>query len=184
VSTLLYESLTNTREVSRTGSPVALTATKATNGAQVSKPVNKLLDSVVALVPVEVLAAHAALLGLVSKSSDPAASGPVTVTITNEAWATRFWVLLLVAAVLFYAVPHRIKHGWDWWDCVRALIPAAAFAAWTMLQKATLFDAMSDWSELKRGGIAVFLALVALVFSKVTADAADDKTPAATQSGA
>jgi hypothetical protein len=180
MSTLLYEGLTNTREAAKADTPVA-TAVVTEDGSAVSKPVSKLVDVVAALVPVEVLAAHAALMGAVSQSSNPADDGPVQVIITDETWATRFWVALLVVAIALYAIPHVAKHGWDRWDVIRALIPAAAFAAWTILQKSTLFDAVTDWDNLQRIGIGTFLALGAVIASKTLADTAQEKTPPSAQ---
>lgn len=180
MSTLLYESLTNTREATKASAPLTADAVKPDN-TTVSKPVSKLVDTVAALVPVEVLAAHAALLGAVSQSSNPGDQGPVQVAITDETWATRFWLALLVVAVALYAIPHLVKHGWDRWDFIRALIPAGAFAAWTILQKATLFDAVTDWTNLTRIGVGTFLALGAVIASKALAETAQEKTPQAAQ---
>jgi hypothetical protein len=141
----------------------------------------KFLDILTALVPVEVLAAHAFLLGAVSQTAEPEDKGPVVMAITDQGAATLFWFLLLVAAIAFYAVPHIVKHGWDKADYFRALIPAAAFAAWTMVEKATLFDAVTDWDNALRIGIGVGLALAALILSKALADKAQEKTPEAEQ---
>jgi hypothetical protein len=187
MSTLLYESLTTAREETPPGSEPELVTGPAVVALDADAPtpqkgrkkVPKLLDMLAALVPVEVLAAHAALLGAVSQTTDPKDEGPVTMTITDEVWASRFWVLLLIAAFALYALPHVFKHGWRKWhmaDWARALTPAAAFGAWTMVEKATLFDALTDWSNVQRIGIGVGLALAALIASKVLADKADDET--------
>ena len=180
MSTLLYESLTNTREAAKAKTALTFETVKP-DATKASRSVSKMVDTVAALVPLEVLAAHAALLGVVSQSTDPADKGPVQVTITDEAWATRFWWFLLIAAVALYAIPHLAKHGWDRWDFIRAAIPAGAFVAWTMLQKATLFDAIVDWSNLTRVGLGTFIALVALVASKSLAEKAEEKNPSAAQ---
>jgi hypothetical protein len=180
MSTLLYESLTNAREATKAAGSLKVTAPKQ-DDTTATKPVSKLLDTVAALVPVEVLAAHAALFGAVSQNSDPGDSGPVQVTITDETWGTRFWWGLILAAVLLYAIPHLAKHGWDRWDFIRAAIPGAAFVAWTLLDKATLFDAVSDWSNLTRIGVGTLLALLAVIASKALAETAEQKTPDAKQ---
>ena len=174
MSTILYEALNSAREVSTPGVGLEMRETPADTTEQVKK-VPKLADTVAALVPVEVLAAHAAILGAVSESSKPEDDGPVQVTITEEAWASRFWVILLVAAALLYAVPHLLKRGWDGWDWIRMLIPVVAFAAWTMLAEGTLFDAVIDWSDLGRTGVGVVIALLAILASKATADEAEKK---------
>ena len=190
MSTLLYESLTTAREVTPpglspelvTGPDVAtLDAGAAPTPAKARTKIPKFLDILTALVPVEVLAAHTFLLGAVSQTTNPEDKGPVVMTITDEGAATLFWFLLLVAAIALYAVPHIVKHGWDGADYARALVPAAAFAAWTMVEKATLFDAVTDWDNVLRIGIGVALALIALVASKAFADRAQEKTPRAEQ---
>ena len=180
MSTLLYESLTNTREATKPDASLNVTARK-NDDTTATKPVSKLLDTVAALVPVEVLAAHAALFGAVSQSSDPAAAGPVQVIITDQKWGERFWWGLIVAAVLLYAIPHLVKHGWDRWDFIRAAIPGVAFAAWTLLDKGTLFDAVSDWSNLTRIGVGTLFALLAVIAAKALAETAEQKTPDAKQ---
>jgi hypothetical protein len=185
MSTLLYESLTTAREVTPPGLAPEIVAgpeVASLDAAGATPPkartkIPKFLDILTALVPVEVLAAHAFLLGAVSQTTNPEDKGPVVMTITDEGAATWFWWLLLVAAIALYAVPHVVKHGWDTPDFVRALIPAAAFAAWTMVEKATLFDALTDWDNALRIGIGVALALIALVLSKAFADKAQAKTP-------
>jgi hypothetical protein len=180
LSTILYQALTNAREVSSANQPPAL-STVRTDGTAATEEIPKLLDMVVALVPVEVLAAHALLHGAVSQSTDPGAKGPVMVTITDETSAGLFWVLLIIAAVLFYVVPHWFKKGLDPWDLGRPLVPACAFASWTMLEKSTLFDAVADWDNTLRTGVGVGLALLALLGSKIFADTAQAKQPGATQ---
>jgi hypothetical protein len=190
MSTLLYESLTTAREVTPSGlapevvsgpEVASLDAGDKATPAKARTKIPKFLDILTALVPVEVLAAHAFLLGAVSQTTNPDDKGPVVMTITDEAWASRFWIGLLIAAALFYAIPHLVKHGWDTADYFRALIPAAAFAAWTMVEKATLFDALFDWDNVMRIGIGVGLALAALIGSKALADKAQEKTPEAEQ---
>jgi hypothetical protein len=90
MSTLLYEAITNVREATKEGEALDVAAVKPSN-EEVKKPIPKLVGTVAALVPVEVLAAHAFVLGAVSQSSDPADKGPVQVMITDEGAATGAW---------------------------------------------------------------------------------------------
>jgi peptidoglycan/LPS O-acetylase OafA/YrhL len=172
MSTLLYEAITSAREATAPQKGL-MVREQATTGEGTKIP--KLVDSVAALVPVEVLAAHAAALGVVATTSDPGDKGPVTVTITDEAWATRSWLILLGVALAFYVVPHVAKGEWDRWDWLRMLIPPVAFAAWTMLAKGTLFDAVNDWDSLTRTLVAVAIGLAALLTSQATAEEAEKK---------
>jgi hypothetical protein len=133
------------------------------------------IDAVAALVPAEVLALHATIFSLTTKTDLDQAGKSIT-TITDPGtlrWA--FYGLLLLSVVL-YIFPHfRIK---DPLDYVRAIIPPAAFVAWTMLQKATAFDAV--WPELgetRRTVAALFGAVLLGTLAKVLADRADKRTP-------
>lgn len=63
---------------------------------------------------------------------------------------------------------------------MRALIPAGAYVAWTMLQKSTAFDAIApDMSEARRLIIAVFGAIALGVCAKALSDKSDNKEPPA-----
>jgi peptidoglycan/LPS O-acetylase OafA/YrhL len=172
VSTLIYEAITSAREATQPQN--ALMVREAATPGEGTK-IPKLVDSVAALVPVEVLAAHAAVLGVVATTSDPGDKGPVVVTITEDGWATGAWFVLLGVALLFYVVPHVVKGKWDGWDWLRMLIPPVAFAAWTMLAKGTLFDAVNDWDSLTRTLVAVAIGLAALLASQATAEEAEKK---------
>jgi hypothetical protein len=126
---------------------------------------------VAALVPAEVLALHATILSLTTKTEQDQAGKSIT-TITDPGtlrWA--FWGLILVSIVLCIAPRLPIK---DPLACFRALIPPAAFVAWAMLQKATAFDAVSPGlGEVNRTVIALFGAVLLATLAKVLADKAD-----------
>jgi hypothetical protein len=122
-----------------------------------------------------VLALHSTILSLTTKTEQDQAGQSIT-TITDPGtlrWA--FYGLLLLSVVL-YIFPHfRIK---DPLDYLRAIIPPAAFIAWSMLQKATAFDAV--WPELgetRRTVAALFGAVLLGTLAKVLADKADQKDP-------
>jgi len=167
MSTLLYEALTNKREV-------AQPAAGAPAGGAANAPTSKLLDLIAAIVPAEALAAHAAVLTWVSETSD-SALGPSVTHITHQTEAKWAWWGLVVLSALFYVVPHAFKKGWDAWDVGRALLPAAAFAVWTMLQPGSLFDAISHWNGRTQAIVAIALAGAVLLASKITADEAEAK---------
>jgi hypothetical protein len=98
------------------------------------------LAAVAALVPAEVLTAHAAILTFTTMSvnAHDASQGTKITSPTVLAWS--FWGLMVVA-VLLYVYP--TFKAWDWKrDLVRMWIPPLAFVAWTMLQKTTAFDAV------------------------------------------
>lgn len=98
------------------------------------------LDALAALVPAEVLALHALIIGRTTETTTPAGGQP-TITITEPTTLRGVFWALLVLTIVVYALGRR--KNWDRWDAVRMFIPAAAFVGWTMLQKGTAFDAVA-----------------------------------------
>jgi hypothetical protein len=171
MSTLLYESLTSTRE--STPANVALTFDAPKEGeADEKKEVNKFVDSVAALVPAEGLAIHLLIFEAVTKK-DETSPDALTVTFTEKGWAEAGWWLCLVAVLALYVVPHVLKGKFGILDPVRMLIPVAAFIAWTWMIETSLFDAVTDWTDGQRAFWGAALGLVALLLSWVLARQAE-----------
>ena len=161
MSTLAYAQLTTAREDAPPG-----TSTSAT-----SPGITTYVDALAALVPAEVLALHAAIL-------------PVTTTIENGATKITSPVTLGYAfgglcalAIVLYVGPRLVANKWDWkLDWVRMVIPPFSFLAWTMLQRATAFDAIGKGlDEAPRTVIALFLAVVLGFIAGALAYQADQK---------
>ncbi len=175
MSTLLYESLTSTRESTLADQPVLL-ETPAPDDPGKKKEVNKFVDSVAALVPAEALAIHLLILNAVTEK-DETKPDALTVTFTEKAWGQRGWWFCIVAVLLLYAVPHIIKGKFGILDPIRMLIPVAAFIAWTWMIETSLFDAVKDWTDGKRAFWGAALGLLALLLSWVLAGKAEQQTP-------
>lgn len=164
MSTLLYAAMTHRRQEAE--------ATKSTK--EQPPGVGTYVDALAALVPAEVLSVHAALLTFTT-GTEAGADGKAVVTITEPrtlAWA--FWALLVLSVVIYVAAPGKMRR-WDW---ARALVAPLAFVGWTMLQKATAFDAV--WPELAaapRNAIAVIGAVVLGLVASNLADKADALPP-------
>ena len=175
MSTLLYGSMTAQREQSKPG-----TSSSPDPAPDKGKPgVNKLVDTVAALVPVEVLAGHALILGAVAERTDPS-KGPTVITIArgNLDIAKYSWIGLIVAAAALYAIGHlRSGRKWDASDFLRLAVPPLAFVSWTALQSGTLFDAVAEWTSVSRTVLGVFIALALVAVTKALADVADKATP-------
>jgi hypothetical protein len=152
MSTLAYGALTETRRQAQPG-----TSSTTTPG------LGTYIDIFAALVPAEVLAAHAFILTLATSTEKDNAGHDVVVITERGALRATFWVLLVMSAVLFM-VGRWLKQGgqpFDWrWDFVRILVPPTAFFGWTLIQKNTAFDAISSWHGNERAIIAVLGALV------------------------
>jgi hypothetical protein len=177
-----------------------LNAQREAAPAGTSKDVNSpgfgsYIDVVAALVPAEILAANAALLPLMTDSSTDKKGNAVT-TITDPGNLELVFWLSIGFSIILYAAGNRAAARraaananpppgkkvpavpWRGWNLLRALIPAAAYVAWTMLQKATAFDAIApDMSEAKRLVFAVFGAIALGLAAKWLTDKADGEKP-------
>ena len=164
MSTLAYATLTTKRVLARPG----------TSTSESPPGVKGYIDALAALVPAEVLSLHAVLLSFTTKTQH-GQGGPV-ISITEPgtlAWA--FFGLVLLSVVL-YVVP-RFR-TWDRLDYLRASIPPFAFVAWTMLQRATAFDAVwPQLGEAPRTAIALFVAVLLGLSAVALAYGADRKEP-------
>lgn len=133
------------------------------------------VDLLAALVPAEVLAAHAVIIAFTTSTEEGEGGEDVT-TITDPGtleWV--FWALIGASAVLYVlGLTHRPR-GYGW---LRILIPPLAFVGWAMLQNPSVFDAVNpDLSEGTRLAIVVIGAI--LVGAVATALAAKaDNSPA------
>jgi hypothetical protein len=125
------------------------------------------IDIVAALVPAEVLSLHALIVSTTTKVSGA--------TTTIEEFATLKWAFigLVILSAVFYAVGQRLTNkAWQPRDWFRMGIPPVAFIAWTMLQRATAFDALRlDMTDGARTVIALFIAVILVLFSKWLGDA-------------
>lgn len=133
-----------------------------------------------ALVPAEVLTAHAAIVALTTKTDATTTSSPAQVTITEPGtlYGT-FWALIAVS-MLLYAVTRVIASKWDIWDWIRVLILPLAFVGWTMLQRVTAFDAVaSDLNPAVRSATAIVGAVIlGLVVAELAYKADQKPAPA------
>jgi hypothetical protein len=118
----------------------------------------------------------AAKIAIVGKM-DAAGAAPNTITVISDAGslAIAFWVLALISMALYlvprlyaaWAAAKAEKTSWraqmgaaDW---ARAAIPPLAFTAWTMLQRATAFDAAChQLTESQRTVFGLLLAAMVI----------------------
>lgn len=162
MSTLAYAQLTTKRDTAQPGT-----------SADTSAPgVKTYVDSLSALVPAEVLTLHAVIISVTTK-----VSGEVTKIEDAATLSWAFWGLIILSAVL-YATPRLLAKTWDGLDWLRVLIPPLAFVAWTMLQRATAFDAtFPSLTQSPRTVAALFLAVVLGTLATSLAYMADQKQP-------
>jgi len=168
MSTLTYAALTEKRLESEPN--------ESTKGS--GPGVSTYVDTLAALVPAEVLTAHAAILTFTCKTQ--AASGETTTTITEpDTLRLCFWLLLFLS-IAVYAVGRGLARSWDKWDFVRMLIPPLAFVCWTMIQRSTAFDALQlPISDATRNAVAIIGALMLGFGATVLAYQADQRRPSA-----
>jgi hypothetical protein len=149
MSAIAYGALTRKREESTPG----------TSSDEEKPGIRPYIDTLAALVPAEVLGLHAFVLTLTTET-ETASDGTETTTITRADLMEKAWWAMLFLPIFLYAFGHFAKR-WDGWDFVRMLIPAAAFAGWTMAQSPSAYDAVADWSMEARY-IIVAIGTIAL----------------------
>lgn len=169
MSTLLYGALTKARTDQQPGRSVR-PGGKPGFGTYV--------DALSALVPAEVLALHAVLMPLVTRTRT---IGGVSETAISDVSTLRwvFWALIAMSAFLYLLGRNALRR----WDFVRMWIAPAAFVGWTMLQRPTAFDAVapgvSDQTRFAAAVLgAVFLGAVAARLGYAADQSAPPQSPA------
>lgn len=162
MSTLAYAAFTTNREVAKPGS------SRTTSPPGVSTYV----DAFAALVPAEVLTLHALILSVTTQT---AAGTTQIVSPVTLSWA--FYGLVVLSIVL-YVVARLMYAKWDRLDYLRVTIPPLAFLGWTMLQRATAFDAIfPNLGEAPRTVLALFLGVLLGIVAAALAYKADQRQP-------
>jgi hypothetical protein len=191
MSTIAFAQLTTKREEAAPG-------TSATTS---SPGIKSYVDAFAALVPTEVLTLHALIVAATTKTSAVESTVATPVTAASVAGAatspgaptnslgttttilpdgvgaltTAFWVLLALSIVL-YVVPRYFGGKWDKFDVIRASIAPLAFVGWTMLQRATAFDAaFPNMGSIDRTVYALILGAVLGGITVALASKADTK---------
>jgi hypothetical protein len=132
--------------------------------------VGSYLDALAALVPAEVIALHAIIISFCTKTKE--GTPPVTEITERTTLKWAFVALAVLAPVLFLAgravsktknvvAPSKVMLG------LQALIPAAAFVAWTMLLKTSAFDAIAP--HLATGARETIAVIGAVVLGTLAA---------------
>ena len=163
MSTIAYAQLTTRREEAHPN----------TSSSTSPPGVRTYVDTLAALVPSEVLTLHALFLTVTTKVEN-------NVTKITEADTLRWaFIGLLIVSVGLYVVPRLLAKKWDRrLDWFRMAIPPLAFVGWTMLQRATAFDAaFPKVNDAERTVSALFLAVVLGAGAAVLAYKADLKQP-------
>jgi hypothetical protein len=165
MSTLAYAALTTRREESKPG----------TSTAAAAPGMKTYVDALAALIPAEVLTLHGVILSFTTKTGRDIA-GNSTTTVSEQ--PTLFWSFygLAFLAAIFYLGPRlgRLNK----WDIIRVAIPPLAFVAWTMILRATAFDAVCpNLSQAPRTAIALFVAVLLGLIAAGLGYEADHKQP-------
>ncbi len=166
MSTLAYAAMTRKRDEARPGTSTTTSA----------PGFNTYVDALAALVPAEVLTAHAAILTFTTETVKGSA-GNAIVTITQPDTLRGVFYALIFVSMVLYATGRLIASHWDNWDWLRVVIPPLAFVGWTMLQKATAFDALgTNFSQAGRSATAIIGAILLGLLAAALAYKADQKT--------
>lgn len=140
MSTLAYAALTRKRYEA-----------PADTSASTSPPgVKTYADAMAALVPAEVLVIHALV---VQEATETTRVADRAVTTITDPTAMQWMFYAGIGMSMFLYVTGRLlttrsrsRSRWQWLDCLRVLIPPAAFVLWTILLKSTAFDAIAPAS--------------------------------------
>ncbi|MBN2356641.1 hypothetical protein JXO59_11060 [candidate division KSB1 bacterium] len=155
MSTIAYAALSTLREKGARG--------------KTTTSMSKYVDVLAALVPAEVLGLHAVILSVTTEITDEATRIEHPTTLL---WAYFGLILLSIGLYVVYRLQEK---KWSRLDWIRMLIPPLAFVAWTMIQRATAFDALGwEAGEAPRTVIALFLSVILGVLTKCLADKADE----------
>lgn len=165
MSTIAYARLTRRRELSRVPEPGS-EIDAAPGDLEKPSPVGKsTLDAFAALVPAEVLVAHATILQVTTTTVG------TTTTITERGTLQfAFWGLA-VASALLYLITKAPQ--FSPLDILRVFIPPLSFVGWTMIQKTTAFDAAFSMNQATRITIPVIVALIVTASASALAYKAD-----------
>lgn len=162
MSTLAYAQITTKREEAQ---PNTSTSTS-------SPGVKTYVDALAALVPAEVLTLHALILSVTTKVQNNVTTISAPETLS---WA---FLGLIIVSVGLYVAPRLLAKKWDALDWARMAIPPLAFIGWTMLQRATAFDAIfPGMLDASRTVVALFLAVLLGASATALAYKADQKQP-------
>lgn len=162
MSIVAYAQLTTARERAEPG----------TSRSVQSPGLSTYVDAFAALIPAEVLALHAVILSVTTSTTNG------TVTITDPETLRFAFFGILVLSVVLYASTRLAVARWDRLDWLRVMIPPLAFIGWTMLQRATAFDAvMPGMHDAPRTVAALFLSVLLGLFASTLAYKADQKSP-------
>jgi isoprenylcysteine carboxyl methyltransferase (ICMT) family protein YpbQ len=124
---------------------------------------SRLMEMVAALVPADVLAAHALLVDAVTTTQNAATSTPSRVGLQ-----VAFFGLAAVTIVEY--VLARLGEAWHVKDYLGMAVPPCAFVLWTMLQRPTAFDAVAPGVDVTiRLAVAVIGALMLLALTRALA---------------
>ena len=134
MSSYAYGALTQRREQATPG--------KSLRGGSSPPGVSTYIDAMAAIVPVEVLAVHAAILPLATDTTTNTEGDAVTV-ITEPGVLIGIFFAMIVLCLVIFVGGRGFKPEWDGLDYVRLAVPPLAFVVWTMLQKASAFDALA-----------------------------------------
>jgi len=163
MSTLAYGSMTNLRQ---NAAPGTSTSTSPPGSSPYA-------DVLAALVPSEVLVAHAAIVAATSspaKGAKDANGAEAVATAINAAdmglLSASLW-MLMIASIILFVLARRSGGTWERYDLLRMLIAPAAFFGWTMLQRTSAFDAA--FPGVTTSQRSVYAILLALAFGAITA---------------
>ena len=142
----------------------------------------KYADILAAIIPAEVIAAHAFIVSSATEVKSVTIAGkPEQVTDVTDPAALKvaFFGLVLASIVLYAMTKLSTSARWHAWDYVRMMIPPTAFVAWTLVTEPSAFDGFDqgDLNDTTQIAVGVVAAVILGAVAKLCQDKADAATP-------
>ena len=147
------------------------------DGIRVTSGDNKIVEGLVAIIPVDIITLHAVVLSLTTTTNKT--TGEVSITDPTTLKNSLF-VFIVLAAALF--VIGHLKTSdtpafkWDSWDWLRIVLPPLAFLAWAGL---TGVSALTPWIlNWSKAWVALSAGVIGIVVLALATATAEEPPPA------
>src|SRR5579875_1795544 len=132
-------------------------------GPDAASSTDKYIGVLGALVPAEVLAAHAVIMQAVVQHVrvGRGANARTATVVPHTGWVQfTFWALAAITVLLYLGGRRATDGGFHLLDIGGVLVPPAAFFGWCLLENDSAFEAVHDFGTQGRHVLGIVLALV------------------------
>ncbi|HVS08773.1 MAG TPA: hypothetical protein VMS76_02780 [Planctomycetota bacterium] len=142
----------------------------ADSGRDDRKTIFAYVAALAAVIPAEILALHGLIVAATTATTIDGQGATTTAVVARDLLSWSFLGLLVLSVILTAGGLGRLRPKGPA-DVLRFVLPALAFVGWTMLQRATAFDAVAPWLDSRtRTVVGLFLAALVLFVATRLAD--------------